>query len=244
MAMNEPFDWRRSDRRLFAAIAIFFPVVILIGFARTYYLKFAFDTPPISRPLVHIHGVLMTAWIAFFITQVWLIRSKRPKVHMRLGMLGIALAVTIIFVGFFTAVAAAKYGSPSTPPDFPPLAFFAVPFFDMFVFVGLFSAAIYYRKNLANHKRLMLLTVLNFLPPGLGRFPFASLQALGPLFFFGVPTLLAIGLIAWDTWRNGKLNVAFLAGAIFMIASYPVRIMLSGTDAWMSFAAWLTTWAA
>ena len=244
MAMNEPFDWRRSDRRLFAAVALIFPVVMLIGFARTYYLKFAFDTPPISRPLVQIHGVLMTAWIAFFITQVWLIRSKRPKLHMKLGIIGVALGVAIFFVGFFMAVGSAKYGSPSTPPGFPPLAFLVVPIFDILVFAGLFGAAIYYRKRPADHKRLMLLTVINLLPPSLGRFPFESLQALGPLFFFGVPAVLAIGLLGYDIWHNRKLNVVFLAGAIFMIASYPVRIMLSGTDAWLRFAAWLTTWAA
>ena len=89
MAMIEPFDWRRSDRMLFAAAAILFPTIIIVGFARTYYLKFAFDTPPLPSFLVHIHGVLMTTWIAFFITQVWLIRSKRARVHMKLGMIGL-----------------------------------------------------------------------------------------------------------------------------------------------------------
>ncbi len=242
MAMNAPYDWRRSDRRLFAAIAILFPTIILIGFARTYYLKFAFGNPPLPGLLVHVHGLLMTTWIAFFITQVWLIRSKRPKVHMNLGVLGIALAIAIIAAGFFTAVSAAKYGSASTPPNIPPLAFLVVPIFDLLVFAGLFGAAIYYRQRLADHKRLMLLTALNFLPPGLGRFPFASLQALGPLFFFGVPTVLAIAILIYDTWRNRKLNVVFLIGALFMIASFPLRIMISGTDVWMRFATWLTTW--
>lgn len=244
MAMNEPFDWRRSDRRLFAAVALIFPIIMLIGFARTYYLKFAFGTPPVPSLLVHAHGLLMTTWIAYFIAQVWLIRSKRARVHMRFGMIGVGLGIVMVIVGFLTGVASAKYGSPSTPPDIPPLAFLAVPIFDIALFALFFGGAIIYRKRPANHKRLMLLTVLNFLPPGLGRFPFASLQALGPLFFFGVPTVLAIGLLAYDTWRNRKLNVVFLVGAIILIASYPVRLILSGTDAWIGFATWLTTWAA
>lgn len=244
MAMNEPFDWRRSDRRLFAAVAVLFPIIVLIGFARTYYLKFAFGTPPLPSLLVQVHGLLMTLWVGFFISQVWLIRSKNARVHMKMGMLGIVLAIPMVFVGFFTGVAAAKYGSVSAPPDIPPLAFLVVPFFDILLFAGLFGAAIYYRTRPANHKRLMLLTVLNFLPPAVGRFPIASLQSLGPLFFFGVPTVLAIGLLVYDTRRNRKLNVVFLVGALIMIASYPLRIMLSGTGAWMSFATWLTTWAA
>ena len=244
MAMNELFDWRRSDRRLFAAVALIFPIIMLIGFARTYYLKFAFGTPPVPSLLVHTHGLLMTTWIAYFIAQVWLIRSKRARVHMRFGMLGVVLGIGMVIVGFLTGVAGAKYGSASTPPDIPPLAFLVVPIFDIALFAVFFGGAILYRKRPANHKRLMLLTVLNFLPPGLGRFPIASLQVLGPLFFFGVPTFLAIGLLIYDTWRNRKINIVFLVGAVLLIASYPLRIMLSSTDAWMRFAAWLTTWAA
>ena len=90
----------------------------------------------------------------------------------------------------------------------------------------------------------MLLTVLNFLPPAVARIPVAELQALGPLFFFGLPAVLAIGLIIYDTWRNRKLNFVFLVGSIILIASYPLRLMLAGTDAWITFATWLTSWAA
>lgn len=244
MAMNEPFDWRRSDRRLFAAAALLFPLIVLIGFARTYYLRSVFHGPATTTWLVTIHGLLMSLWVVFFIVQVWLIRSKNARLHMKLGWFGVALASAMIIVGFVTGVTAAKNGSPSTPPGIPPLSFFAVPFFDIFVFAALFGAAIYYRKRPANHKRLMLLTAINFLPPAVGRFPIDALQAQGPLFFFGVPTVIAIGLVIFDTWRNRKLNKAFLAGALFLIATYPLRIIISGTDAWISFANWLTGWAA
>ncbi len=37
--------------------------------------------------------------------------------------------------------------------------------------------------------------------------------------------------------------IAIIA-AVVLIASYPVRLMISGTEAWMSFAAWVTSWAA
>jgi hypothetical protein len=90
----------------------------------------------------------------------------------------------------------------------------------------------------------MLLTVINFLPPALARIPLASIAAAGPLFFFGVPTALALGLVIYDTWRHRKLNRVFLAGALILVVSYPLRIIISGTDAWMRFAAWVTSWAA
>ena len=242
--MNESFDARRFDRRLFAAVAILFPIAVLIGFGRTYYLKFAFGSPSLSNVLVHLHGVVMSLWVGFFILQVWLIRSKNARLHMKLGWAGVGLGVAVLIVGFFTAAQAAKFNFVSAPPGIPSINFFAVPFFDLVMFVGLFGAAIYYRKRPADHKRLMLLTVLNFLPPAIARIPVQSLQSLGPLFFFGVPTVLAIGLIAYDTWRNRKLNKLFLAGSILLIISYPLRLVLMGTDAWVGFATWVTSWAA
>lgn len=244
MATNQPYDWRRSDRRLFLAAAILFPFIVLIGFGPTYYLRFAFDRPPLPSTLVHLHGLLMTAWVGFFIAQVLLIRTKRAKVHMNLGLLGIALAILALVVGFFTAAAAAKFGAAAAAPDIPPLAFFIVPIVDLVMFAGLLGAAIYYRTRPANHKRLMLLTAINLLPPAVARIPVEIFQSLGPLFFFGVPTVLAIGLLIYDTWRNWKLNMPFLVGALVLIASYPLRIIISGTGAWMSFAAWVTSWAA
>jgi len=244
MAMEQPFDWRQYDRRLFAAASIVFPVVLLLGFARTYYLRFAFDAPPIPRTLVHVHGALMTAWVVFFVAQVWFIRTKNHKTHMKLGIGGVALAAAMIVVGFFTATASAKYGSPSTPPGVVPMEFLVVPLVDLVVFAGLFGAAIYYRKSPADHKRLMLLTAINFLPPGIARIPFEPFISGGILIFFGIPTVLALGLVAFDTWKNGKLNTVLLVGALFLVASYPLRIMLSGTGAWMTFATWLTSWSA
>lgn len=244
MQKDASFDWRRSDRRTFAIIALLFPAIILVGFARTYYLRFAVATPPLPSMLVHVHGVLMSAWVAFFIAQVWLIRSKNVRTHMKLGMFGVLLGAAVAVVGFFTAVASAKFGSASFPQGFTPLVFVVVPLADIALFVLFFGAAIFYRKRPAIHKRLMLLTVLNFLPPALARFPSDSLASLGPLLFLGIPTILALAFLVYDSWTNRKVNFHYLAGAIILIASYPLRFILAGTDVWLSFASWLTTWAA
>jgi hypothetical protein len=239
MAMNQPIDVRQWDRRIFASVAILFPVLVLIGFAPTYYLKLAFGSPPLPSLLVHVHGLAMSAWVGLFITQVYLISSKRIKLHQRLGIAGVILAVAVIVVGFMTGVASAARGA--SVPGVSPLSFMIVPVGDVVIFAILFAGAVYYRKKPANHKRLMLLTVLNFLPPALGRFPFEFAGT--PPFFFGVPDLAAILFLVFDTWKNRKLNKVFLAGAILLIASHPIRIILSTSDAWMRLAEWLTSFA-
>lgn len=240
MAINDTASRRAFERSFFLAIAILFPITILIGFGPTYYLKSVFTSPPVPRLIVHVHGLVMTLWVLLFALQVYFIRSMRIKTHRQLGWVGVVLALTIIVTGLMTAVSAAKYGSTSTPPGVAPLEFMIVPFVDVLVFAVLFAAAIYYRRNAPNHKRLMLLTVLNFLPPAIARFPFGLTETYGPLWFFGLPGVLTIMFVVGDTWRNKKLNKVFLAGAIFMIASHWLRLVVSSTPAWLNFAAWLT----
>src|SRR6266498_3239327 len=191
IALNESLARRHFDRRLFMAAAIAFPLIVLAGFGRTYYFKGFFDVPPLASALVHLHGVLMTTWVALFVTQVWFISSRRVRVHQRLGYGAIGLAVLIIAVGFVTAIRAAKFGAASTPPGVSPVAFLIVPLFDLVMFTILFGGAIYYRKKPAQHKALMLLTAVNFVPPAIARIPIAALQGAGPLWFFGFPTAKA-----------------------------------------------------
>jgi hypothetical protein len=232
---------RAFDRRLYMTAAILFPLIILAGFARTYYLKGLFDVPPLASPVVHLHGLLMTAWVALFATQVWFISSRRIRVHQRLGYAGIGLGVLIIATGFVTALRAARFGAASTPPGISPRAFLIVPLFDLLMFAILFGGAIYFRKRAAEHKRLMLLTVVNFLPPAIARIPIAPLQALGPLWFFGFPTVLTLLCLGLDTRRHAKLDKVFLAGALLLIASYVIRLALMDTSGWMELSGWLTS---
>jgi hypothetical protein len=242
MAIREFPDKRALEHKFFWVVAIGFPLIVLAGFARTYFLKGFFDAPAVPSMLVHTHGLLMSLWVALFIIQTYLISSKRIRIHQKLGYAGLALATLVVFSGVATAIAAAKRGGGNAaPPDIPPLSFLAVPLFDMVVFALLFGAAVYFRKQAANHKRLMLLTVLNFLPPAVARIPLSFVTAGGPLVFFGVPDVLAIVFVIADTWRNKKLNRVFLAGAILLIASHPLRIIISMTDAWVRFAEWLTS---
>src|SRR3954469_5338840 len=126
---------RLFDRRLFKIAAVSFPLIILAGFGRTYYLRGLFDVPPLPSLVVHIHGLTMTAWGALFITQVWLISAKRGGGHQRLGYAGIGLGALILPIGFIAAVRAAKYGSPSTPPGGNHLGFFIVARFVLVVVV-------------------------------------------------------------------------------------------------------------
>lgn len=239
--MHQTDGTRTFDRRLFLIAALSFAAITLAGFSRTYYLKPFFSSPPLPSSLVHVHGLLMSAWVLLFGAQVWLIAGRRIRVHQRLGYSAIGLAVFIVLTGGVTAVRAAKYGSASTPPGVAPLAFLVVPLFDLVMFVVLFGAAIYYRKKPVAHKSLMLLTAINFLPPAVARIPLPSLQALGPIWFFGLPTFLALLCIALDWRSRGRANAVLVTGTLLLVASYVVRLALMGTETWNRIAMWVTT---
>ena len=159
MAMN-PSLQRGKERRLYIWAAVFIPLIVLLGFARTYYLKGLFGTAALPGRLVHLHGLVMTSWVALFVAQVWLVAARRTKLHQRLGLVGAALAALVVSVGVATAISAAARGASPGPP---PLQFLVIPLGDMLVFAILIGTALYFRRRMEIHKRLMLLAAVNLL---------------------------------------------------------------------------------
>jgi len=235
MAINANLLRRPSDRGLFLAAAVGFPLLVLIGYFRTYYFSAFFDVRPVANALVHAHGVVMTLWVAYFTAQVALIRSKNVKLHMRMGMAGVALAALVIVVGLATAYDAQLVRA-SAPPWANPHGFFIYPVSDMTLFIIFFAGAIYYRKRPAEHKSLMLLTAVNFLPAALFRVSPVPGQ-LTILWAFGLPVLLAVVCLVWFAAKHGKLNKIFAAGVLLLIVALPLRVVISESGAWLRFVA-------
>jgi hypothetical protein len=225
---------RVNDRRLYILAAIVTPLIVLAGFARTYYLKPFFNTPDLPGRIVHLHGIVMTTWVLLFITQVSLVATRRTRVHQRLGIAGGVLAALVVIVGVLTALFAAARGHTPGPPA---LAFLVVPLGDMLVFSVLIGLALYFRRKLQVHKRLMLLAAINLLTPAIARIPLSFIANGGPLAFFGLTDLVLLAFVAYDTVKHRRLHPVFLWGSIFIIAMQPLRLLLAGTSVWMNFAA-------
>lgn len=226
------------EHRFFMVIAILFPLITVVGFVPNY----IFDTPlkpPAAYPLLVAHGVTMSLWIILFSVQATLISAKKIRLHMTLGIFGVGLAALMIPLGVLTGYVSAARGAAF--PGFTSQQFFIVPIGDMITFAVLFAAAIYYRKDAASHKRLMLVTVLNFLPPSTARLPLPFIPDLGAIYLFGVPAAIGLILFAVDTYRNGRMNRAFAAGLALMIVSGPLRVAVCRTDAWHDFVNRLLT---
>jgi hypothetical protein len=229
-------DRNRVDRKLYAWAAGVAVFIAVGGFARTYYLKLAFDTPELSG-LVHLHAALMTAWVVLFVTQIRFIAARRTDLHRRLGLLGAVLAVAIVAVGIPTAIEAARRGV--TTPGMPPLVFLVVPLATAVVFAFLVAAGITYRRRMDFHKRLMVLATLSILTPAIARVPWEAFRAGGPLLFLGLTDLCIFAFVGYDTMKNRRLHPAFGWGTLFILISQPLRIAIAHTTAWNQFATWL-----
>jgi hypothetical protein len=169
------------DRPFYAWAAAVAALIAFGGFAQSYYLKGIFPSAELPS-LVHVHGVVMTLWIVFFISQVALVAKGRTDLHRRMGIVGAVLALLIVVLGILTAIGSARRG---IPVGAPPLIFMAITMSTVVVFAIFVAAALWLRKRSDYHKRLMVLATLTILTPAIARIAISTTGIFHPLLFFG-----------------------------------------------------------
>jgi len=211
---------RAPDRAspLFRYAALAAAAAIVAGFGRTYYLRPWLPARPISA-LVHLHGLLLSAWLLLFATQAWLIGGGRIDWHRRLGRIGAALALAIVAVGSLVVLAAIERRFPGTSLRRTVALFIAFDGLSLFLFGALVLVAIARRVRPDIHKRLMLAATATLLPPAVGRIA-ARLVPLSAHDYATatVTALFVIACAAIDTAINRRLHPAMLWGAGSVVA--------------------------
>jgi hypothetical protein len=116
---------RRREHVFYIGMAVAMVLAVFAGFSRTFYLRPRFHPEPLI-PLLLLHGIVFTSWLALFVIQTTLVAAKRVRIHQRLGIAGMVLAVSMIVIGTITAIVRAKVINvpPSAPP---PLTFLTIP---------------------------------------------------------------------------------------------------------------------
>jgi hypothetical protein len=212
---------------------------IFAGFAKTYFLKYLFDTPPLTQA-AHLHGLLATLWIILHYTQARLIAAHRVDLHKRLGIFAACVAVLVVIQAASLGIHNVALGR--APPGRNPLQFLSVSLGTTTVFAVFVASALALRRHREWHKRLMLLATINLLVPAMGRFDSQIMVPLGlPRRVLG--TVLISAFVAWacaNDWRNSRrIHPAYLIGGTALLVSVPGRAWLGMTDAWLPFAEWL-----
>lgn len=230
------------DRLFYGGMAAVLGLTTLAGFASTYYLRI-FTGGPLATlsggpftGLVQIHAALFTAWILLFVVQTTLVATRRVALHRRLGVAGAVLAGAMIVAGTAVALATAARGSAPSGTD--PLAFLAIPVFDMVLFTLFIGSALARRRDREAHKRLMLLAYVSIITAAVARLP--GVLALGPPAFFGLSFLFVVVAGIYDFVSRRRVHPVYGWGGAIILVSVPVRLLVSETGAWRALAELVT----
>ena len=226
----------RGRRRFYTGIALAIAITVFAGFAPTYYLRAYYQSTPLGG-LLHLHGVVFTAWVLLLLVQSTLVAAGRVALHRRLGVAGAVLAALLVAVGTTTAIARARQGA--GPLGIPPLSFLAVPFFDMVMFTGLAATGLWHRRRADIHKRLLTLATIALLGAPIARLPFGA-PVVGLPGVFALADLFIVACVVYDLTTLRRVHPATLWGGLAIVLSQPLRLAISGTALWLGFARWVT----
>lgn len=226
--------------RFFPLIALALAAVIVAGFTRTYYLRAFFEVPPIST-LVHLHGIVFSAWLVLFVVQTRLIARQNYRLHMKVGIAGAVLAALVVVVGVVTALVGAHDTVRIRPMGFSGHQFLIFPLSGIVFFAVCVAAGISLRKRADLHKRLMILGMVAVLGP-----PVARLIRLagGGEHFLAWQTAVTAAFVAWallhDWFRNRMVHPVFAIGGLVLVLAWPARYAIASSDTWLAIAHMLT----
>jgi hypothetical protein len=161
---------------------------------------------------VHLHGAVMTAWIALFVAQGRLARHRSMAWHQRLGALSVALVVAMIVLAAATSAMSLVRGE--VPPFFTPAKMLCAGILNMAGFLVFYVAAVAMRSRTDWHKRLMLVATILLTWPALVRLVALQHVATHAIIPVSIATLLALMLVAPAlefAWRR-RLHPAYLWG--------------------------------
>lgn len=230
---------RLSERRFFSGVALLILLAVFVGFSRSFFLRPFFpEWPSPAEPIFYVHGAVATAWIMLLVVQTQLAARGRFETHRQLGLLGAALAVAMPVLGLWGSLVAAVRPTGFVGIPVPPLQFLVVPVFDIVLFSAFVGLAFAQRHVPQSHKRWMLLATINLLPAAIARWP--GMAPLGPVGFFAFTDLFILALVGWDLHSRGRVHPVTLVGGALLIASQPLRLVVSGSDGWLAVARWLT----
>jgi hypothetical protein len=235
--MNAIAPARPSRLRLFFVVmASAVIVTVFAGFAPTFYLRGSFtQTRPMSV-LLHVHGIVFSAWVSFFLIQTLLIARGSRRLHQRFGWIGagIAAAMVILVTAAMVEQLRRVHGFPP-----PPLAL-ALSIFDIIVFTTLVGAALYYRKRPDWHKRFMLSSTIILLGAPMFRAVIHLIGRSDMAKVSIVSTLLVdaffLPCFAYDLLTRRRIHPAYLVALVLIVLDQIAQATVVSWPPWVNFS--------
>jgi hypothetical protein len=220
------------DKYFYFSMSLLVAAIVAWGFSHT--INDNLFHPAIPRPLIlYFHAAAFSSWIAFFILQSTLVRTRNVRWHRALGWFGAALGTAMVLLGITTAIVMARFDTyqlhqPGSD------AFLIVPFTDMLAFVLCFALAVLWRKKPEFHRRLISVGTCVLLDAAFGRI--GSIFD-GNLFYACLDGVILLGVMR-DLLVNRSIHKVYLVALPLLIVSqfFVIHIWRSAPSWWLNIA--------
>lgn len=203
---------RLEETRSFLGAHAFLLSVVVVGFARTFYLRPLFFERSLTTTLI-LHGILLTAWFGFVVLQGVLVIKRLRFWHVRMAWLGIPIVLGVLATGVLVNVNVARGIESAHSPE---NMFVWANFMSLLSFALLVAGAIKFRRSPSIHQRLILFASISIIGPAFARFAFWPAVGLGINFapILAIAGMLALILfaLAYDLVGSRRVTRATLAG--------------------------------
>jgi hypothetical protein len=222
-------------RHFFVAMAALVILTVFAGFAPSFYLRSAFRPDRELSILLHIHGLVFSAWIILFFVQTVLIARGSRTLHQRLGWFAVGVAVVMLLLVGGATVEQMRRGLPveDAATDI------SLNLFGAIMFGVPVISAIYCRKRPDWHKRFMLCATLALLGAPILRLillttniEFSTAIILGFVFL----DLFFLPCFAYDLLTRGRIHPAYTYALTLFIVSEITMSNLPSWGPWLHFS--------
>jgi hypothetical protein len=218
----------RADDIFFPAMALLILVIVITGFAQSYFLA-GMLRAKLPNTLVHIHGALFVSWILLLLIQTTLVSVRRLRWHIALGVMGVILPPLMLIFATLTLFDSIRRAQLELPPEI----LLVGDMEQLILFIVLISWAMLARRNGASHKRLMILGTLAILGPAIDRWNF------GLPVTIGVSLALPMLIVVYDLCLLQRVHRSTAIGYAMIATMILTLLPVSSLPIWQHCIHWI-----
>jgi hypothetical protein len=229
------------DRSFFAAFLAACWLGVFFGFYPASSARFLGHADYPAPPILVGHAILFSCWLALLTVQILLVRTKRLRVHKKLGRAGFLLVPLMAYSAVAAELHSQRFYIHRHDDD---LHFFILPLFYAAAFAVLsFWALLVAKRDPVSHKRLILLATTVIVGAAYARWWGNELTTLFGDGFWGTivntftgTNLLLVAGVGYDIATRGRVHRTYLIVVPAILAGELICSYVYHADWWMPVA--------